>query len=135
VTLPGLVIVGNTRQKEPTRVIGHPDLASGASVQRGETLYVSVAEAVYRESRGEEVDIHLTPTEEDNEALSDLRSRARHRWESDRLPDGWTRPLPPLPASQQPSPKDVSGNIDDMPEELRVLADRIRAKEEHEKRR
>ena len=32
-----------------------------------------------------------------NDALADLRSRARHRWESDRLPDGWTRPLPPAP--------------------------------------
>ncbi|MES2460004.1 MAG: hypothetical protein V4671_05420 [Armatimonadota bacterium] len=131
---PGSVNVGSARQKEPTRVIGHPDLASGASVQRGETLYVSVAEAVYRESRGEEVDIHLTPTEEDREALSDLRVRARQRWESDRLPDGWTRPLPPMPVSQKPSPKDVSGSIDDMPEELRALADRIRARGEHESR-
>lgn len=130
VTLGGLVIVGNARQKEPTRIIGHPDLASGASVQRGETLYVSVAEAVYRESRGEEVAIHLIPTDEDREALSDLRVRARHRWESDRLPDGWTRPLPPAP--QKPSPKDVPGSIEDMPEELRALAERIRAKEEHE---
>lgn len=129
----GIPIVGSARQKEPTRVIGHPDLASGASVQRGETLYVSVAEAVYRETRGEEVDIHLTPTEEDCEALSDLRVRARHRWESDRLPDGWTRPLPPSPASQQPSPKDISGRVEDMPEELRALADRLRAKEEREK--
>ena len=132
-TLGGLVIVGSTRQKEPTRIIGHPDLASGASVQRGETLYVSVAEAVYRESRGEEVSIHLTPTHEDKEALSDLRVRARHRWESDRLPDGWTRPLPPAP--QKPSPKDVTGSIEDMPDELRVLAERIRAKEEHESHR
>lgn len=131
-TLGGSVIVGNSRQKEPTCVVGHPDLASGASVQRGETLYVSVAEAVYRESRGEEVSIHLRPTEEDCEALSDLRIRARHRWESDRLPDGWTRPLPPSPAAQQPSPKDVPGRIDDMPEELRALAESLRAKEEKE---
>ena len=128
-TLGGLVIVGNSRQKEPTRIIGHPDLASGASVQRGETLYVSVAEAVYRESRGEEVEVHLTPTPEDNEALADLRSRARHRWESDRLPDGWTRPLPPLP-TQQPSPKDAQGNAEELPEELRALAERLRSREE-----
>ncbi|MBC8101852.1 MAG: hypothetical protein H7Z41_04610 [Cytophagales bacterium] len=129
VTPGGLVIIGSARQKEPTRVIGHPDLASGATVLRGETLYVSVAEAIYRESRGEDVDIHLTPTEEDGKALSDLRSRARHRWESDRLPDGWTRPLPPAPVQQQPSPKDVPGGISDIPEELRALAERIRAKE------
>ena len=79
VMLGGLVTVSNSRQKEPTRIIGHPDLASGASVQRGDTLYVSVAEAIYRESRGEEVAIHLTPTPEDSEALSDLRTRARQR--------------------------------------------------------
>lgn len=126
VNLVGLGM-GNTRQKEPTRVIGHPDLASGASVQRGETLYVSVAEAVYRESRGEEVEIHLMPTQEDAEALADLRSRARHRWESDRLPDGWTRPLPP---PQQPSPKDAHAeSAGELPEELRALAERIRSRE------
>jgi hypothetical protein len=62
VTLGGLVIMSGSRHKEPTRVIGHPDLASGASVQRGDTLYVSVAEAIYRESRGEYVEVHLTPT-------------------------------------------------------------------------
>jgi hypothetical protein len=110
-------------------VIGHPDLASGASVQRGETLYVSVAEAVYRESRGEEVEVHLLPTPEDNEALADLRSRARHRWESDRLPDGWTRPLPPAPVQQVPSPKDSQGS-GELPEELRALAAQIRCREE-----
>jgi DNA-directed RNA polymerase specialized sigma24 family protein len=92
-----LIIVSSSRRREPTRIIGHPDLASGASVQRGETLYVSIAEAVYRESRNEPVELHFTPTPEDAEALSDLRSRARNRWENDRLPDGWTRPLPPPP--------------------------------------
>ena len=126
VNLGGLVIVSNTRQKEPTRVIGHPDLASGASVQRGDALYVSVAEAIYRETRGEEVEIHLAPTPEDAEALSDLRVRARNRWENDRLPDGWTRPLPPMP---KPG-KDQSIEGGEMPDELRVLADRIRAKEQ-----
>jgi len=130
VTLGGLVIVSNSRQKEPTRIVGHPDLASGASVQRGDTLYVSVAEAIYRESRGEEVELHLTPTDEDGEALSDLRARARHRWESDRLPDGWTRPLP-----QQPQPQAVNAkerSLSNLPEELRAIAERIRAKEESE---
>jgi hypothetical protein len=128
--LGGLVIVSNSRQKEPTRVIGHPDLASGASVQRGETLYVSVAEAIYRESRGEEVEVHLTPTPEDNDALGDLRTRARQRWENDRLPDGWTRPLPPL-EQQLPSPS-KENSLEMLPEELRELAERIRAKEKED---
>jgi hypothetical protein len=123
----GLVIVNGTRQKEPTRIIGHPDLASGASVQRGDTLYVSVAEAVYRESRGENVEIHLHPTEEDEVALADLRARARHRWENDRLPDGWTRPLPPPPSS---SPEQDKSLPEGMSDELRRLAKQIRAKEE-----
>jgi hypothetical protein len=126
VTLGGLVIVSNSRQKEPTRIIGHPDLASGASVQRGETLYVSVAEAIYRESRGEDVEVHLVPTTEDNDALSDLRARARHRWDSDRLPDGWTRPLPPNP---QPIPSKQAPLEDGLTDDLRALAERIRAKE------
>ena len=127
VTLGGLIIPTNSRQKEPSRVIGHPDLASGASVQRGETLYVSVAEAIYRESRGEEVEIHLTPSGEDAEALSDLRTRARNRWDNDRLPDGWTRPLaaPVIP----PFPKEKTLD-DELPNDLRELAARIRGKED-----
>ena len=94
-------------------------------MQRGDTLYVSVAEAIYRESRGEEVEVHLAPTPEDGEALSDLRARARHRWENDRLPDGWTRPLPP------PVDKTVMAETEDerLSEDLRALAERIRAKE------
>jgi hypothetical protein len=127
--LGGLTIVSNSRQKEPTRVIGHPDLASGASVQRGETLYVSVAEAIYRESRGEDVEVHLIPTPEDNEALADLRTRARQRWENDRLPDGWTRPLPPPIEPREPTPS-KERSLEPLPEELRALAERIRAKEE-----
>ncbi|GAB4461834.1 MAG: hypothetical protein OHK0029_27720 [Armatimonadaceae bacterium] len=105
-------------------MIGHPDLASGASVQRGETLYVSVAEAIYREGRGEEVEVHLIPTPEDDEALADLRSRARHRWENDRLPDGWTRPLPPR-EEQKPVKKENEIGIS---EELRTLAEQLRTK-------
>ncbi|MDX1934694.1 MAG: hypothetical protein SFU56_19025 [Capsulimonadales bacterium] len=128
VTLPGLVIVSNARQKEPTRIVGHPDLASGASVQRGNTLYVSVTEAIYRESRGEPVDIRLHPTEDDREALADLRARARHRWENDRLPDGWTRPLPPQ--SEPPLVASKERFADTMPDDLRELAERIRAKTE-----
>ncbi len=125
-TLGGLVIVSSARQKEPTRVIGHPDLASGASVQRGETLYVSVAEAIYREGRGETVEVHLTPTEEDANALGDLRIRARQRWDNDHLPDGWTRPLPP------PTPsKDESIGADGLSDELRALADQFCSKADH----
>ena len=84
----GLVIVSSSRKREPARTIGHPDLASGASVQRGDVLYVSIAEAVYKESRGEAVELHFESTEEDNDALRELRVRARNRWENDRLPDG-----------------------------------------------
>ena len=126
VTLGGLVIVSSSRQKEPTRIVGHPDLASGASVQRGNTLYVSVTEAVYRESRGEEVEIHLHPDGNDYEALDDLRVRARHRWDNDRLPDGWTRPLPPPPATLKVSSKEAS--IEGLSDDLRSLAERFRAK-------
>ncbi|MBC8137980.1 MAG: hypothetical protein H8F28_19035 [Fibrella sp.] len=128
VTLGGLVIMSGSRHKEPTQVIGHPDLASGASVQRGDTLYVSVAEAIYRESRGELVEVHLTPTAEDNAALSDLRARARHRWENDRLPDGWTRPLPPTKEQQVPMPKESMG-ASRLSEELRRLAEDIKTRD------
>ena len=124
VMLGGIVIVSNARQKEPTRIVGHPDLASGASVQRGDILYVSVAEAVYRESRGEDVEIHLAPSDDDHEALTDLRRRARQRWENDRLPDGWTRPLP----SKSPASPMVSkeNSLEPLPDELRELATRFR---------
>jgi hypothetical protein len=118
----GLILMSTTRKKEPTRVVGHPDLASGASVQRGDVLYVSIAEAVYRESRGEEVELHFVPTPDDEEALRDLRVRARNRWENDRLPDGWTRPLP------TPTPKSTTEN--DLSPELRALREEIRAKYE-----
>lgn len=128
VTLGGLVIMSGSRHKEPTQVIGHPDLASGASVQRGDTLYVSVAEAIYRESRGELVEVHLTPTAEDNAALSDLRARARHRWENDRLPDGWTRPLPPTKEQQVPMPKETMGSSR-LSDELRRLAEDIKTRD------
>lgn len=122
-TLGGLVVISAARRSEPTQVIGHSDLASGASVQHGDTLYVSVAEAIYRQSRGEDVDIHLTSTPADEEALSGFRARARRRWESDRLPDGWTRPLPP------PSPKDEpQRDLEEFPEDLRALAAQFRAK-------
>lgn len=123
VTPGGLFIVSSSRKKEPTRIVGHPDLASGASVQRGDTLYVSIAEAVYRESRGDQVELHFTPTDEDAEALQDLRARARSRWENDRLPDGWTRPLPP-----PPTPKTEGAGS--LPPDLQALAEEIRDRQE-----
>ncbi len=116
--------MSNSRRREPTRIVGHPDLASGASVQRGDTLYVSIAEAVYRESRGESVELHFTPTDDDSEALSDLRLRARNRWENDRLPDGWTRPLPPPP----PTPKTGVADDDALPADLAALAEELRSR-------
>ncbi len=112
--------MSSSRKREHARTIGHPDLASGASVQRGDVLYVSIAEAVYRESRGETVELHFDSTPEDNEALRELRVRARNRWENDRLPDGWTRPLP------QPAPSPKKTGIS---EELRALAEEWNARQ------
>jgi hypothetical protein len=116
--------VSSSRKREPARTIGHPDLASGASVQRGDVLYVSIAEAVYRESRGEAVELHFESTDEDNEALRELRVRARNRWENDRLPDGWTRPLPLPP----PTPKTT-----ELPDELGALRAEVLARQERTK--
>lgn len=118
-TAGGLIIVSSSRKREPSRIVGHPDLASGASAQRGDTLYVSISEAVFRETRGENVELHFEPTPEDAEALSDLKTRARNRWENDRLPDGWTRPLPP------PSPKNPSESL---PEDLRAAYEEMMAR-------
>ena len=138
-TVGGVIIMSSMRHKEPTRVVGHPDLASGASVQRGDILYVSVAEAIYRETRGENVEVHFEPTPADNHALLDLRSRARHRWDSDRLPDGWTRPLPPPHAGLQKTPQEKSLDTasaadtsatskNGLPDNLREIAERFLAK-------
>ena len=118
--------MSSSRKREPARTIGHPDLASGASVQRGDVLYVSIAEAVYRESRGEAVELHFESTQEDNDALRELRLRARNRWENDRLPDGWTRPLPP-----PPTPKTTEMSDDQMSDDLSVLRAEFLARQEH----
>ena len=127
-SLGGLGLIGTGRQGDPTRVIGHPELASGTSVRHRDTLYVSVSEAVYREGQGEEnVEVHLTPTREDEEALASVKVRARKRWDGDRLPDGWTRPLPPPRETGEPKTAPRPGGPE-LTDELRALAERFRPK-------
>ena len=81
-----------TQRKKPKFIIGHPELASGAHFYQGDILYLSVAEAIYREQQGEIIEIVLHPTDEQTHALDELRAQAHRRWANDRLPDGWTRP-------------------------------------------
>jgi hypothetical protein len=81
-----------TQRREPKQIIGHPELASGAHFYHGDILYVSIAEAIYREQQGETVEIVFCPTDDQIRALDDLRAQAHRRWANDRLPDGWTRP-------------------------------------------
>lgn len=124
------VSVKLSRQREPGRIIGHPDLASWTTIMCGETLYISIAEAIYRERQGEEVEIHLTPTEEDREALTDLRHRTRRRWEEDHLPDGWTQPL------HQPKTEVCQVSKEEketLPEDLQVLAHQILTRQKNQK--
>ena len=78
---------------------------------------------------GEYVEVHLTPTAEDNTALSDLRARARHRWENDRLPDGWTRPLPPHQRAAGSDAEGNHGNRRRLSDELRRLAEDIKTRD------
>jgi hypothetical protein len=80
------------QRREPKYIIGHPELAAGAHFYHGETLYLSIAEAIYREKQGEVVTIVFEPTQEQIHVLDDLRAQAHRRWANDRLPDGWTRP-------------------------------------------
>jgi len=122
-------MITGDEKKEP-KVIGHPDLAAGASVNRGDILYTSIQEAIYRESRGENVEIHFYSTEEDDAVLADLRARARKRWTGDRLPDGWTRPLPPN-KYQAIDPEAKPGQLS---AELEALAAEIRACEKSGKK-
>ncbi|MFM7321812.1 MAG: hypothetical protein ACKO5K_09850, partial [Armatimonadota bacterium] len=88
-TTSGLILLTRSPRNEPARVVGHPDLATHARFRRGDTLYVSIAEAVHRESRGEVVEIHFEPYDVDREALAGVAARARRQWEGDQLPDGW----------------------------------------------
>lgn len=128
VSLGGLVVISTSKQGDPTRVVGHPDLASGTSVRHRDTLYVSVSEAVYRERMGEDVEIHLQPTAEDGEALASVKQRARRRWDGDQLPDGWTRPLPPPGADKTAPAASRRTDTPELSEELRALAERFRSK-------
>ena len=88
----GLIILRKGSDEPRTRVVGHPDLAINTRYRRGQTLYVSVSEAVWRESQGEDVEIHFEPDDDDRSALSDIQDKVRRRWDNDRLPDGWTGP-------------------------------------------
>lgn len=108
----GLIVLTSFRTTEPTRVVGHPDIAMGSSVVRNDTLYVSITEAIYRERRGEAVEIHMTPQADDEVNLAPVRARVRSRWASDDLPDGWTNTN--RRDNPQPAPKSVFGDGDDL---------------------
>lgn len=94
-TQPILVSIGGVitiRERPYVRVIGHPDLAFGSQHPSGYTLYISIQEAIARERNGEKVEIHWTPTEEDERILAPLRAEVRRRRAADPLSklDGWT---------------------------------------------
>jgi hypothetical protein len=94
------------RSRKPRRIVGHPDLAAGAHVFREGTLYISVAEAIYRQHQGEEnVEVHFLSTEADTRALKDVKEMARRRWENDHLPDGWAHPKD-IPDTDDTTPPD-----------------------------
>jgi len=114
----GLVILSRSSRREPTRIVGHPDLATHARFRRGDTLYISVAEAVHRERLGEDVEIHFEPDEDDREALASVALKARRQWEGDQLPDGWMRPRHAPPTTKFPA--------NEREESLQGLADAIR---------
>ncbi len=85
----GLIIL--SRSTEKPRIVGHPDLATQTRYRRGETLYVSISEALWLESQGEDVELHFQPEPEDQDALAEVKQKVRRRWENDHLPDGWSR--------------------------------------------
>jgi len=116
-TTGGILIVKN-RPSRPRRVIGHPELATGARVRKDDTLYVSMSEAIYRQNQGEDVEMHFTSTPDDDKTLAYTKEQVWNQWDNDRLPDGWTRPRSSSPAkrdtsttesaSHLPSPMDAS---------------------------
>lgn len=89
-TTGGIFIVKH-RPAKPRRVIGHPELATGATVRKDDTLYISISEAIYRQRQGEDVELHFTPTDEDETTLAYTKEQVWKQWEADNLPDGWTR--------------------------------------------
>ncbi|MFM7189039.1 MAG: hypothetical protein ACKO14_14625 [Armatimonadota bacterium] len=90
-TSSGILIVKH-RQAKPRRIIGHPELATGATVRKDDTLYISISEAIYRQRQGEDVELHFTPTIEDEKTLAYTKEQVWKQWDADTLPDGWTRP-------------------------------------------
>lgn len=64
----------------------------GANVRKDDTLYISISEAIYRQRQGEDVELHFTPTIEDEKTLAYTKEQVWKQWEADTLPDGWTRP-------------------------------------------
>ena len=104
----GLVILTRRSTEARQRVIGHPDLATKTRYRHGDTLYVSIAEAVWMENQGHAVELHFEPDDDDRVALEDIRQRVRQHWENDPSPDGWTRPLPrrPRPRSEMPDDRE-----------------------------
>lgn len=90
-TSSGIFIVKH-RPAKPRRIIGHPELATGATVRKDDTLYISISEAIYRQRQGEDVELHFTPTIEDDKTLAYTKEQVWKQWEDDTLPDGWTRP-------------------------------------------
>ena len=63
----------------------------GATVRKDDTLYISISEAIYRQRQGEDVELHFTPTDEDETTLAYTKEQVWKQWEADTLPDGWTR--------------------------------------------
>jgi hypothetical protein len=88
----GGILVVKQRPTKPRRIIGHPELAMGATVRKDDTLYVSISEAIYRQHQGEEVELHFTSTSDDDRTLSFTKQQVWKQWDEDTLPDGWTRP-------------------------------------------
>jgi len=87
----GAILIVKNRPKRPRRIIGHPELATGASVRKDDTLYVSISEAVYRQQQGEEVELHFASTADDDNTLAYTKEQVWKQWNNDTLSDGWTR--------------------------------------------
>lgn len=129
----GGILIVKQRRSSPKRIIGHPELATGATVRKDDTLYVSLSEAIYRQNQGEEVELHFTSTQEDDNTLAYTKEQVWKQWESDTLPDGWTRPrsnrprLPTEKVDTQPYQSATSPQDSDLTaalNRLRQLRDR-----------